>query len=138
MAAFNKFHCLLKDAFEGKHNFAGDTIKVLLTNTAPVATNTIRSQLIEITAQNGYPAGGLTLPVTSSNQTNGLYRVIVSDITLTATGAIGPFRYIVTYNSTSGTNPLISWYDYGSSLTLNTGESFLFDFDNTNGLFSVN
>jgi hypothetical protein len=63
--------------------------------------------------------------------------VVVTDVTLTATGSIGPFRYIVVYNSTSATNPLISWYDYGSSLTLNTGESFLFDFDGTNGLFSV-
>lgn len=137
MATFNKFHCLLEDAFEGKHNFAGDTLKILLTNTAPVATNTIRSQLVEITAQNGYPSGGVSLPVSSSAHSSGVYRVIVSDVTLTATGAIGPFRYIVVYNSTSATNPLICWYDYGSSLTLNTGESFLFDFDGTNGLFSV-
>ena len=137
MASFNKFNCLLEDAFEGKHNLAGDTLKILLTNTAPVATNTIRSQLIEITAQNGYPSGGLALPVSSSAQTSGVYRAIVSDVTLTATGSIGPFRYIVIYNSTSATNPLMCWYDYGSSLTLNTGESFLFDFDGTNGLFSV-
>lgn len=137
MASFNKFNCLLEDAFEGKHNFASDTIKILLTNTAPVATNTIRSQLVEITAQNGYSSGGLTLPVTASAQASGTYKLTVSDVTLTATGSIGPFRYIVIYNSTSATNPLICWFDYGSSLTLNTGESFLFDFDGTNGLFTA-
>jgi hypothetical protein len=137
MASFNKFNCLLEDAFEGKHNFASDTIKILLTNTAPVATNTIRSQLVEITAQNGYPSGGITLPVSTSAQTSGTYKLVVNDVTLTATGTIGPFRYISLYNSTSATNPLICWFDYGSSLTLNTGESFLFDFDAINGLFTA-
>jgi hypothetical protein len=137
MAAFNKFNCLLEDAFEGKHDFQSDVLKILLTNTAPVAANSVRSQLIEITAQNGYPSGGLTLPVTSSTQTGGVFRPIVADVTLTATGTIGPFRYITVYNSTSATNPLICWYDYGSALTLNTGESFLFDFDGVNGLFGV-
>lgn len=137
MATYNKFQCFTKDCAEGKHNLATNTIKLLLTNVAPVATNTIRSELVEITAGNGYTSGGLTVPVLSSTQTAGVYRPILQDITLTATGAIGPFRYVVIYNSTSATNPLICWYDYGSSLTLNTGEALLFDFDGTNGLFAL-
>lgn len=137
MATYNKFQCFVEDVHEGKHNLATNTVKLLLTNVAPTATNTIRSELVEITAGNGYTSGGLTVPVLSSSQTGGIYRLVLQDITLTATGVIGPFRYTTVYNATSATNPLIGWYDYGTSLTLNTGESLLFDFDGTLGLFSA-
>jgi hypothetical protein len=137
MATYNKFQCFTEDCAESKHNFASHTFKILLTNVAPVATNTIRSELVEITAGNGYAAGGLSMTLLTSAQTSGVYRPIFQDQTLTATGTIGPFRYIVVYNSTSATNPLVCWFDYNTSLTLSTGEALLFDFDGVNGLFSL-
>ena len=43
------------------------------------------------------------------------------------------------YNDTtvSPTDALIGWYDYGSDLTLNSGESLTYDFDGTNGVISL-
>lgn len=135
--ALNKFYCLTADLAHGKHVWNSDTLKLLLTNTAPVLTNTVKSNLTEISAGNGYGAGGLTLVTSSSSQTAGLYKLILADYTLSATGTIGPWRYATLYNSTASGQPLIGWYDYGVSITMADGESFLFDFDGTNGAIAL-
>ena len=64
---------------------------------------------------------------------------MLTDIVLTATGAVGPFRYVVIYNDTptSPADPLIGWYDYGSSISLASGETFTVDFDATNGVLTL-
>jgi hypothetical protein len=136
-SALTRFYCLNADIAHAKHKWDTDVIKLLLTNTAPVVTNTIRSNITEITAQNGYPANGLTLTTSLSSQTSGNYKLILADFTLNATGTIGPWRYPVLYNSTSSTQPLIGWYDYGSSITMANGEGFLFDFDGANGVLAL-
>lgn len=133
-AALNKFYCLTEDLAHKKHNWSTDQFKLMLTNTAPSLSNTQSSNIIEITAGNGYAAGGITLTTVSSGQTAGLYRLILADFTLNATGNIGPWRYAVLYNATAANGPLIGWYDYGSSITLVNGEGFLFDFDASNGV----
>lgn len=53
-----------------------------------------------------------------------------------AGGPIGPFRYAVLYNDTptSPADPLIGWWDYGSSITLLNGETLPVDFDPTTGV----
>lgn len=135
--SLNKFYCLTADLAHGKHTWSSDTIKVLLTNTAPTLSNTTKTNITEISAGNGYGAGGLTLVTTSSSQTSGLYKLILADYTLNATGLIGPWRYAVLYNSTSAGQPLIGWYDYGVSITMANGETFLYDFDGTNGAISL-
>lgn len=139
MAAFNKFNQFVEDRNHGVHNFSTDTIKVMLTNIAPVSANSIKADLTEISAGNGYPAGGATLNVTASQQTDGLYKLVVDDELVTAAGGtIGPFRYAVVYNDTptSPADPLIAWYDYGTSVSLANGESINLDFDAVNGLFT--
>lgn len=136
MATYNKFNCFAENVYEGKHNFATATIKMAFTNTAPNASNNLLSDIAEIAPVGGYGAGGITLPVTSSSQTNGTYKLIVSDFTFTATGSCGPFRYIVIYDSSSDQNRLIGWYDFGSSLTLQSGNGLSFDFGGDNSLFS--
>lgn len=140
MATFNKFNAFTKDLAEKVHNLGADTLKVMLTNTAPVATNSVKANLTEITAGNGYAAGGTTASTTSSSQTSGTYKLVLADVVFTAAGgSIGPFRYAVLYNDTptSPADPLIGWYDYGSSITLATGETLTVDFDPTNGVLTL-
>ena len=140
MSAFNKFNQFVEDLAEKVHNLGADTIKVLLTNTAPAVGNSVKADLTEISAGNGYTAGGTQATVASSAQSSGTYKLVLSDVTFTAAGgSIGPFRYAILYNDTptAPADPLIGWYDYGSSITLTDGNSFLVDFDGTNGVLTL-
>jgi hypothetical protein len=137
MASYNKFNAFTQDLVNAKHNFGTNTVKVLLTNTAPSATNAVKADVTEISAGNGYTAGGTTTTISISTSA-GTAKVTASDIVFTASGgSIGPLRYAVVYNATTAANPLIAWFDYGSSITLNDTETLTVDFDNTNGLFTV-
>lgn len=133
MATFNKFNAFIERVFEGEHNLESDTIKVYLSNATPSATNdAVKADLAEITAGNGYTAGGATISISASSQTSGTYTAVMSgDVVVSATGTVGPFRYAVVYNDTSVGDSLIGWYDYGSALTLANGETFTLQ---TNGV----
>lgn len=140
MATFNKFRQFVEDVAEKVHNLGADTLKVMLVNTAPVNTNSVKADLTEITAANGYTAGGTAASISSSAQTTGTYKLVLADVVFTAAGGtIGPFRYAVLYNDTptSPADPLIAWWDYGSSITLNDTETFTVDFDATNGVLQI-
>ena len=138
MATFNKFNCFVEDCAEKVHNLGSDTLKVMLTNSAPVATNTVKANLTEISAGNGYTAGGTAASITSSAQSSGTYKLVLGDVVFTASGgSIGPFRYAVLYNDTSTSDSLIGWWDYGSSVTLADGETFTVDYDPTNGVLTL-
>lgn len=140
MAVFNKFHTFVEHIAEGVHNLQTGALKVLLTNTAPTAANSVRADLIELAAGNGYTTGGATATVASSAQTSGTYKLALDDPpTWTATGSMGPFRYAVLYNDTpaSPADPLIGWWDYGASITLAAGETFRVDFDPTSGVLTL-
>lgn len=135
MVAFNKFNVFQQDVLLGAHRLAaaGDVVKAMLTNTAPVATNTVKANITEITAAAGYTAGGTDIQndVTLSGAVG---QLIGTDVTWTASGgSFGPFRYVVLYNDTQTTpaKPLIGWYDYGSSISVNDTESFTLDFGAT-------
>ncbi len=138
MASFNKVNCFVENVSEKVHDLGADTLKVMLTNSAPVATNTVKANLTEISAGNGYAAGGTQATQSSSAQTSGTYKLVLADVVFTAAGgSIGPFRYAVLYNDTAANDPLIGWWDYGSSLTLASGETFTVDFDATNGVLTA-
>lgn len=146
MASFTKFNCFVEDLAEKVHNLGSDTLKVYLTNTAPNASThtaydgtTGTTGPAEIAAGNGYTATGNAASVTSSSQTSGLYRLVLGDpATWTASGgSIGPFRYAVLYNSTASGKNIIGAWDYGSSITLASGESFAVDFDATTGVLTL-
>lgn len=138
MATFNKFNCFTEDVAEKVHNLGSDTLKVMLTNTAPVATNSVKADLTEISAGNGYTAGGTTASQTASSQSSGVYTLKLADVVFTASGgSIGPFRYVVLYNDTSASDSLIGWYDYGSAITLGSGETVTVDFDATYGVLTI-
>lgn len=138
MATFNKFDVFTQDLVSGNHQFGAHTFKVVLTNSAPVATNTVIANITDLSTANGYTAGGGTTTVSLANAT-GVEKVTCTDVVTTATGAVGPFRYAVLYNfsQSSPVKPLIGWVDYGSSVTLANGETFTVDFDGTNGVFTV-
>lgn len=137
MASYNKFNQFTKDLIDGIHDFDAHSFKVMLTNTAPTAVNTVKANLTEISSGNGYTAGGTVTTITTSTS-SGTAKVTGTDIVFTASGgAIGPLRYAVLYNDTAANDPLISWWDYGTSITLNDTETLTVDFDNTNGIFTV-
>lgn len=136
MATFNKFNAFVENLAEKVHNLGSDQLVVALTNTAPVATNTILTDITQISYTN---LSSRNITTSSSAQTSGTYKLVLTDLVLTATGAVGPFRYVVIYNDTptSPADPLIGYYDYGSSISLASGETFTVDFDATNGLLTL-
>lgn len=138
MAAFNKFNSFVLDLAQKVHNLNSDTLKVMLTNTAPVATNSVKSNITEISAVNGYAAGGNAAAFVSGADTAGLYRLILAAVQWTASGGnIGPFQYAVLYNSTPAVGNLIGWFDYGTTVTLTNGNTFTVSLDQTNGVLTL-
>lgn len=132
MAAFNKFNDFAEQIGLKKINLDTDTLKVMLTNSAPVATNTQYSDLTDLSTANGYTAGGADAQGVWSENPAGTGQLVCTDIVWTASGGtIGPFRYAVLYDDTSTTKHLIGWWDYGSAVTLNSGETFTVDFGAT-------
>ena len=132
MATYNKFQQFVEDLGKGVHQLhaAGHTLNAYLSNATPdAAADAIKTDLAEITNENGY-----TAPVDIQNdytETGGTGTLTAVDIVITASGGtVGPFRYVVIYNDTptSPADPLVAWWDYGSSITLNDGESFTIDF----------
>ena len=140
MAAFNKFQPFVANLANSLFNFSSDTIKVALTDSAPVNTYSQFSSISEIAAANGYVAGGATLTTTSSTQSGGTYKYIgaCANPTWTASGgSIAQFRYVVFYDSTPANKYLIGWADYGSEVNLSSGNTFYVQLDATNGLFQL-
>jgi hypothetical protein len=132
MATYNKFQDFSEQLVRGTHDFDANTFKVYLSNDTPSASaDAVKADLAEISAGNGYTAGGATTTITVAEVT-GTTTVSGTEVSWTAAGgAIGPFRYAVLYNDTSASKNLIAWWDYGSSITLNVGESFTVRFSNT-------
>jgi hypothetical protein len=137
MAAFNKINSFVEAVAEKVHNLGADSIKVMLTNTAPLATNTVFANLVDLATAGGYTAGGNVCAITSSVQTAGTYKLILVDSVFTATTGFGPFRYAVLYNDTALNKELIGWYDYGSAVTLLALETFIVDFDGAAGVLTI-
>lgn len=139
MAAYNKFQDYVDQLSRAVHNWAAHTFKAAFTNTAPAATNTVFANITEITTAGGYTAGGLTLDTVTLSEASGTAKVTIADEVFTATGTTDLFRYVVIYNDTptSPADPLVAWYDYGSSIQLANTETFTIDFDATNGLWQL-
>jgi hypothetical protein len=137
MASFVKFHAFVEHLAEGVHNLGSNQLVIALTNTAPtVATDDTLSDLTQITYTN---LSSRNVTTSASAQSSGTYKLTLTDLVLTASGAVGPFRYVVLYNDTptSPADPLIAYWDYGSSISLANGETFTVDFDGTNGVLQL-
>jgi hypothetical protein len=134
MATFNKFNSFVEALAEKVHNLGSDQLIVALTNSAPLATNTVLTDITEISYAN---LSSRNVTTSTSAQSSGTYKLVCADLVLTASGAVGPFRYVVLYNGTAANDELIGWYDYGSSISLANGETFTIDFDGTNGVLTI-
>jgi hypothetical protein len=143
MASFNKVNDFVVNAVHNM-DLASDQIAVALTNTAPGSEssnpvsdgNGIVGNLTQISYAN---CSSRNVTTTSSSQTSGTYKLVLADLTLTASGTVGPFRYIYIFDDTvtSPADPIIGYYDYGTSLTLNSGDTFTLDFSPTNGVIQL-
>jgi hypothetical protein len=138
MATYNKFRQFVEDMPEKVHNLQSDALTVALcaAANAPVNTNSVLANLTQISYTN---LSSRVITVASSAQTTGTYKLTLTDLVLTASGAVATFRYVVIYNDTptSPADPLIAWYDHGSDVTLANGETYTIDFDGTNGFFTL-
>lgn len=145
MATFTKINDFVEHQAEKVHNLGSDTLTLALSNTAPASEtsnptadgNGVLANVTEISYTN---CSARALTISTSSQTSGTYKLVINDLTLTASGGtVGPFRYVYVYNDTptSPADPLICVHDYGSSITLNDTETFLWDADATNGLLQV-
>lgn len=134
-AAFNAFDVFTEDLASKVHNLDTDVLKLLLTNTAPdAALDEVKADLTEISAGFGYSAGGTVLANNVISQSGGVAKLVGDAVVFTAAGgSIGPFRYVVLYNSTPVAGPLIGWWDYGSPLTLTAGQTLAVGKDSSGG-----
>jgi hypothetical protein len=139
MASYNKFQQFAEDVLKGVHNLTSDatcTLTVALTAAAnaPVATNSVLANLTQISYTN---LSSRVITGVTAEHTTGTVTITADDLVLTASGAVATFRYVVIYNDdpTSPADPLICWFDYGSDVTLASGETFTLDF--TGGLATL-
>ncbi len=126
MASFVKYNAFVEKLAEKVYNLGSDTLVVALSNSTPTSATAVLSDVSQITYTN---LSSRTLTVSSSSQTSGTYSLVLQDLVLTSSGGTtGPFRYAVIYDDTAASDDLIGYYDYGSSITLQDGETFTLNF----------
>lgn len=137
MASYVKLNGFVEHLAEKVHNLGSDQLAVALTNTAPASESTpptgatgtnVLANLTQVSYTN---CSSRNITTSSSAQTSGTYALSLTDLVLTASGGtVGPLRYIYLYNDTpsSPADPLIGYWDYGSSITLNDTETLTIDF----------
>jgi hypothetical protein len=128
-SSFYKFQDFVERLVKGEFQFhaAGHTVKVYLTNNTPSASaDAVKTDLAGITEQNGYTAADIQQDI---SETSGVMTMTGVDVEWTASGgSFGPFRYAVLYDEDHASDALIGYYDYGSEITIATGEKFKVDF----------
>jgi hypothetical protein len=136
MATFNKFQPFVEKLAEKAHNLGSDQLVVALTTNAnaPVATNGVLADLTQISYTN---LSSRNITTSSSSQTSGTYKLVIADLVLTASGAVATFRWVVIYNDTAASDELICYFDFGSDLTLASGETLTLDADGSAGLLTI-
>jgi hypothetical protein len=134
MASFTKFDDFVAALAHKVHNLGSDQLCVALSSVVPDHANTQLADLTEIAYTN---LSTREITTTSSTQATGTYKLILTDLLLTATGAVETFRYVSIYNDTAANKELIAWFDYGSNVTLANGETFNVTFDAVEGLLQL-
>ena len=114
-----------------------DTFKAVIHTDAPVvATDTTVADLTQISGNNGYTTGGTSIAF-NSTRSGGTITATATDVVWTASGGnLGSSttgRYVSIYDDTptSPADPLLMYYDYGSTFTVADTETFTLDFGAT-------
>lgn len=143
MATFTKINDFVKNLSE-VINLGSDSLVVALSNTAPASetnnpTTDGKGVLANVTQISYTNISSRVITTSSSSQTSGTYKLVIADLVLTASGAVGPFQYVYVYDdtTTAPADSLICEYNYGSAVTLANGDTFTLDFDITNGLLQI-
>ena len=127
MATFTKFNTFISRLVDGEFDFNSDTFKFFLSNEQPLATDSVKGDIAEITNENGYAA-----PVDIENAfavVTGVGTMTAVDKVVTASGGtIGPFQFIVIYDDTHASDALMGWIELASAVTLQIGQSLNVNF----------
>lgn len=137
MATFQKFQPFVENLAEGVFNLGSDTLEIALlaAANAPAGTEGTLSQLTQISYTY---CSSRVMTLTSSAQSGGLYKLVLQDLQLDASGgSVGPFQYVVLFSQSAASDELIGYWNYGSEVTLGDGESFTIDCDPTNGVLQL-
>lgn len=146
MASFTKLNGFVEHLAEKVHNLGSDQLAIALSNTAPGSESTPPTGattaciLANVTQVSYTNLSTRNITTSTSAQSSGTYKLVLTDLVLTSSGgSTGPFRYLYVYNDTptSPADPLIGYYDYGSSITLLDTETLTIDFDGTNGVLTI-
>lgn len=122
---------------EKAHNLGSDQLVVALTDAAH-APSTATTKLSDLTQVSYTYCSTRNITTSTSAQTSGTYKLVLTDLVLTASGgSVGPFRYVVLYNDTASNDEVIGYYDYGSEITLAAGETLTINFDDSNGVLTL-
>ena len=128
MVSYNKFQDFVDKLCLGDHHLdaAGDTLNYYLSDEQPLVTDTIKTDIAEITQENGYDG-----PADAQNdfsESGGTVTFTTQDKVYTASGgSFGTLQFCVLYNDTHASDALIAWWDYGSSISVSSGETFTID-----------
>ncbi len=132
MTSMTKFHVFHKDLAEGAHNLGKDAFAVALVAEVPAVT----SELLDDLKQVGYEnMSSRTVLTVSSEQKNGVYRLILRSLVLTATGDVDTFRYLVLYNTANGR--LVGFYDAGGDVKMKIGDGVTLYFNADAGAITL-
>ena len=135
MATFTKYESGVEQFFNKVSDGFGttDTWKAAIHTDAPVvASDATLSDLTQISGSNGYTTGGNNATF-NSTRSGGTLTATAADITWTASGgnlgASTTGRYFTLYDDTptSPADPLWSYWDYGATFTVATGETMTWD-----------
>jgi len=132
--ALSKIDSFVEKVAEGVINLGGAGLTVALTNTAHTAG---WDELADLTQVSYASCSARVITVTTSAQTSGTYKLVLADLTLTASGAVGPFQYIYIYDDGGTGDPLCWYYDYGSAVTMASGDIFKIDWDGSAGCLTI-
>ena len=135
MAAYVKYTAAVEPLVEGD-NAGTAAWKVALSNAINVADTSFVAATTDLATSGGYTAGGNAAATSTSTQTAGTYKLVLSSPTAwTASGGGFTFRYAILYNST--TNIPYGYWDYGSSQAVAAGETVTVTLDGAAGVFTL-